>query len=67
MKTREKLNLLAKLIHENQAKYLKASITLFGAKAIMDHGREITTDISSISEAIYVLAKRDALVVMRNN
>ena len=67
MKAREKLNLLAKLIRENQTKYLKASITLFGAKAIMDESREITSDISSIGEAIHVLAKRDALMVMRNN
>ena len=67
MKAREKLNLLAKLIRENQTKYLTASITLFGSKSIMSQAKEITSDISSISEAIHVLAKRDALAVINNN
>ena len=67
MKARDKLNLLAKLIHENQATYLKLSVTLFGTKAIMDQAREIASDITSIGDAIHVMAKHDALIIIKNN
>lgn len=67
MSAREKLNLLAKLIHENQAKYLKLAITFHGAKKVMDQAKGITNNISSISEAIHVMAKHDALLTIKNN
>jgi len=65
MTAREKINMLAEYTNRNKVKYLKQSITLFGAKSIMEMAKQITPDIDHVNEAVYVLAKHDALEQMK--
>ena len=60
----EKLNLLAKLTEENEAKYEKLSKSLDESIDIMNSAKEITPGITTLNEAIQLLAIHDALITI---